>query len=167
MSGWNGHGTAPASASEKARIQGGGLVQLIVTGVQPLSYYLFLNGAEVLQEEVESLAVHIEVPSDDAGEPIVYATLTRMVQTVNGGKNMQAQELFPCVIDMVALERRVQVIVSKAGSLDGLWVQVGMKPDGSGSELHGLQAITILLDGTILHAEVTWTDGKTEKILPA
>jgi hypothetical protein len=148
-----------------ALIQGGGLVQLVVTNLVPLTYSLFLNDKDVSQMDVESLSVFIEAPDgDDAGT--IRATLARYVPSVTGEKSLQRAELFPCTLELIALNRRLSITCMNAGAFDGLWISLGLKPNGEAYELEGLKGLTILLSGTILDARLTWQDGGTENLLP-
>ena len=154
-------------ASETARIKGGGLVQLFVTSLEPFTFYLFLNDHPVPQADVESLLVNIEAPGEGGAGGTARATLGLYVQTVAGQRSPQQQELFPCTLQVVALERRISVTCMKPDTFDGLWIDLGLKPDGTSSQVSGAQALKILLTDGILDARLTWTDGQTEELLPA
>jgi len=156
------------AASDVARIQGGGLAQVIVTSVRPITYYLFLNDKEVPQADVESLFVSVEVPEDgNADRATVNATLSYKASTVTGEKALQQRELFPCTLEIVGLGRRICIVCPEDDSLEGLWITLGMKPDGSSSDVQGAQALQILLNNSILDAKLTWNDGESEELLPA
>lgn len=162
----NGTDSARPAAAEVARIQGGGLAQIIVTELHPLTYYLFLNDTFVPQEQIAELSVSIEAPSDTNPDGMVRATLNRVVPNVAGESGRQSQELFPCNLVIVALGRRIALSAPNAGSLDGLWISLGMRADGSGAEVTGAQSMRIVLTESILDAKLTWTDGETEDLLP-
>ena len=51
-------------------------------------------------------------------------------------------------------------------SVDGLWVSLGLKSDGTGSDLTGLQSVRFLLSQEMLDAKITWEDGVSENLLP-
>ena len=57
-------GPGRTPAGDVARIQGGGLVQVIVSSVAPMTYAVFLNGHAIPQIDVESLSVTIEAPAE-------------------------------------------------------------------------------------------------------
>lgn len=154
---------ARPAANDVARIGGGGLVQIVVTDLDPVTFYLFLNGQLVPQSDIESVAVIIDCGSEQEA-PTVRATLTRYVTTVTGSRGQAPQELFPCVLEVVAAERRLSITCAEAGSLDGLWISVGMRPDGSGVELTGLQSLRFVLTEGLLDARLTWTDGVSETL---
>lgn len=155
------------AASDVARIEGGGLVQVIVTSLSPMTYYLFLNDQAVSQIDIESLSLDIETPDiSGTGSPIVRATLSRYVTSVDGQKTAQRTEIFPSTLEIVALGRRISVTCSRADSLDGLWINLGLKPDGSSGDVEGAAALRILLTEGILDAKLTWNDGETEDLLP-
>ncbi|HZP84063.1 MAG TPA: hypothetical protein VFB21_20650 [Chthonomonadaceae bacterium] len=162
----NGNSSTPnrPKASDVARIQGGGLVQVIVTSVMPMTFSVFLNDQAVPEMDVESLSIAIQTP--ETGEGVVRATLARYVTNVTGQKTLQHTELFPCTLELVALGRRLSMTATQPNSLDGLWIDLGLKPDGTANELSGLSALRVLLTHEILDAKITWTDGETEDVLP-
>ncbi len=161
---------APAqpAASEVARIQGGGLAQVIVTSLDPMTFFVFLNDREIPQAHVESLYVEVSAPPTNGhqGGTIVTAVLSHRITAVTGERVMEQTALFPCTLELVALGRRIVVVCTQEGSLEGLWIQLGMKPDGSANEVGGAQALRILLNERFLDAKLTWNDGQTEDLLP-
>ncbi|HZT43997.1 MAG TPA: hypothetical protein VFA07_17660 [Chthonomonadaceae bacterium] len=153
-------------AHERARIQGGGLVQLIVTSLNPMTFYLFLNDQAVEQTDVESLSIDIEAPTPTEPNGLLRATLSRYGTDVTGTRSLQRTELFPCVLEIVALKRRINLCCSDPNSLQSTWVDLGLKPNGEAYQLGGLQTFRFLLTEGILDAKVTWEDGQTEDLLP-
>jgi hypothetical protein len=159
---------ARAAASEVARLAGGGLVQVVVTGLDPMEFFLFLNDRAVAQTDVESLLVTIEVPeSGNLEQGTASATLSQFVKAVTGERSSQTVELFPCTLELVALGRRITVTCSQPNSLEGVWIGLGLKPDGSSAEVTGARSLRILLADGILDAHLTWMDGETEDLLQA
>jgi len=160
--------TPPASpaASDLARIEGGGLVQIVVTNLSPLTYFLFLNDEPVAQMDVDNLQVYIDAPDGAGDSGTVRATLARNVPAVTGQRSLERVELFPCTLEVVAVGRRISITCMKPNSFDGLWLSLGLKPDGTGNELSGLKALNLLLTGDLLSAGLTWADGRTEDLLP-
>lgn len=159
--------SAPArkAATEVAEIQGGGLVQVIVSSLSPLTYYLFLTEQFVPQFDIESLNIVIEAPGDRS-EGMIRATLAKYVTGVNGGRSEQRIELFPCTLEIVAMGRRLCVICPTADSFDGLFVTMGLKANGTDSEVKGIQSLNVLITEGILDAKITWNEGDTESIFP-
>jgi hypothetical protein len=153
------------SAADAARIQGRGLAHLIVTGDAPLTYFVFLNDSVVPQEEVESLSVSIEAPGE-GGPGGVSAVLSRYVPSVSGGRNLETIPLFPCTLEVIARGRRIVITATQPDSVEGMWIDLGLKPDGTGNEVSGAQRLQIVLAESILDARLTWTDGQTEDLLP-
>jgi hypothetical protein len=153
-------------AAERARIVGGGLVQVVVMRTAPMAFCLFLNDTYVDQSDVESLFVAITGPTSDQAEGQIQATLAHRVKQVDGQSAMARQELFPCTIEVVAAGRRLVVSAARADSLDGLWMDLGLRPDGESNRVEGAQALELLLDDTILRASLTWHDGRQEDIFP-
>lgn len=158
---------ARLKASEIAHIEGGGLVQLIITDVKPTAFYLFLNDLYVPQERVESFSLSIEAPSQQALGGIVRATLARYVDTVAGRTELQRSELFPCTLEIVALGRRLSVTATQPDSVEGLWVNLGLRADGTSAEVQGLSALRILVMEGFIDAKLTWSDGEVEDIFPS
>ncbi len=158
---------AHVKAAEVAHIEGGGLVQLIITDVRPIAFYLFLNDVYVPQERVESFSLSIEAPSKEALGGIVRATLARSVDTVAGKAELQRSELFPCTLEIIALGRRLSVTASQPDSVDGLWVSLGLRADGTSAEVQGLAALRVLVMEGFVDAKLTWNDGEVEDIFPA
>jgi hypothetical protein len=140
------------------------LVQVIVTSLAPTTFYVFLNDRAVPEMDVESLSIDIEV--QEGGDAIVRATLARYVDTVTGQKTLQHNELFPSTLEIVALNRRLSITCTNADSLEGLWINLGLRPDGSSKELQGVRALRFLLTRELLDAKLTWEDGTTEDVLP-
>ena len=162
----NGASPPRKAAADVARIEGGGLVQVVVTQMLPLTFSLFLNDTEVPQIDVDSLSISVEVPTDGFSTPTVRATLYRYVTAVTGGKVQQHTELFPCTIEIVAVGRRLAITCMNPNSVDGLWVSLGLRADGTGSDLTGLQSVRFLLSQEMLDAKITWEDGVSEDLLP-
>jgi hypothetical protein len=149
-----------------ARLQGGGLVQVIVTSLNPTTFFVFLNDKDVPQHDVESLSIAIEAPESDSPPAVARATLSQYVRTVSAERSLQSTELFPCTLEIVALGRRITLTCLHVDSLEGLWISLGLKPDGSSAELSGAKALQILLTEEILTAKLTWMDGQSEELLP-
>ena len=168
MFGSNSQNSAPASASpsaaEIARLQGGGLVHVIVSSLDPMTFALFLNERSVPQLDVASLMVEIEAPANDTESPKARATLSQYVKAVTGERSVQTNEIFPSTVEIVALGRRLVVTCQQVDSLDGLWISLGLKPDGTGSDVGGLSALRVVVTEGILDARLTWTDGSTEDL---
>lgn len=165
------NGSVPPSthpdAATLATIEGGGLVQLIVSELHPLTFFLFLNEKAVPEMDVESLSIDIETPTAANGNTtVVRATLARYVNGVTGTRSQQRQELFPCTLEIIALGKRISITAMNADSTEGLWISLGLKPDGESNELHGLSTFRFLLNEGLLDAKISWEDGTTEDLLP-
>ena len=154
-------------AAEIARIQGGGLAQIIVTNPSIPEFHFFLNDQYVPQMEIEGFSVQIDAPDAATGAtPTVRATLSRLVTNMAGQRTTQRLELFPSTLEIVALGRRISVTCMNLNSLDGLWISLGLQPDGTGKDVEGAQSLTILMESGLLSARLTWTDGTSEDLLP-
>ena len=163
----NGEPPAGPTAAEVARIKGGGRVQFIVAQGEPRTFYLFLNDQFVPQDKVESFSVDIEAPDEQrGGEPTASAILSRYVETASSLRDLQTFELFPCTVEIIARGRRIAVTASERNSLDGVWIDLGFKPDGTGSEVSGAEALRIVISADLLDARLTWVDGETENLQP-
>ncbi len=164
----NGASASRPAASDQAQIQGGGLVQIIVTSMLPMTFYLFLNDQPVDQMDVESINIAIEAPDASGAGGSIRATLSRYVNAVTGGKTQQRTELFPSTIEVLALKRRLNVSCPNPNSFEGLYLSLGLKADGTDSELKGVQSLNVLLTEGILDAKISWVEGgQTENIFPA
>ena len=158
---------ARVSAAERAKILGGGLVQVVVIRPQPLTYCLFVNDHYVDQADVGSLFVEIQGPTQDAPDGAVQATLEHQVKPADGGEAVtQRTELFPCTVEIVGFGRRLVIVAAHANSLEGLWMELGLKPDGTTFEIEGAQGLRVVLDDPVLSAQLTWPDGTEEDIFP-
>ncbi|MBI2301199.1 MAG: hypothetical protein HYU66_20005 [Armatimonadetes bacterium] len=162
----NGAEPERASAADNARIRGGGLVQVVVTAQNPLTFSIFLNDKPVPQVAVDNLLITIEAPGDEEPNGVVEATLTQQVRKVSGENVMEALQLFPCTVEIVALGRRMSVTCREAGQLDGVWIDLGLKPDGTGLEVSGARKLEVVLTQDLLDAQLTWEDGTTEAVFP-
>ena len=153
-------------AADRTKIMGRGLVQVVVTQLEPLEFMLLLNEQVITQDRVGSLFVSVEGPNDAAPDGTVQATLEYLVDTVAGQSAMQRVELFPCTLVLLAAGRRVAITATQAGSLDGLWIHLGLKPDGSDHEVSGAQALSVIVQEPLLQARITWNDGNEEDLIP-
>lgn len=155
-----------APAADVARIQGGGLTQVIVTNQAPITYQVFLNGRPVPPEELATVLISITAPDDLGGGGEVQATLTQRIKTITGEEGSQQINLFPGTVEIVAQGRRVCVSSTTAGQVEGIWINLGLQPDGSSSEVNGAKALRIVLNNDVLDARLTWNDGQSEELLP-
>ena len=153
-------------ASDLARIEGGGLVQIIVTSLAPVTYYFYLNDKTISQMEVESLEVNIDVAAEGEGDTIVRAGLSQYVKSVTGEQTTQYTNLFPATVEIVALGRRISISAANADSTDNLFVSLGLRPDGTSEDLQGLKSLHIMVTNVLIDAKLIWVDGEMEDILP-
>jgi hypothetical protein len=153
-------------AADVARILGGGLVQVIITSIQPLTFYLFLNDKPISQMDVESLTLSIDAPGSENPMGGIYATLAFQATNVTGEKAIQSISLFPSTIEIVGAGRRISVTAKNAESIEDMWVDLGLNPDGTGNEVKGLRSLRVLITDGIVDAKLTWEDGETEDLMP-
>ena len=152
-------------ASEAAKIQGGGLVQIIITNPSIPEFYVFLNERYAPQTEVEGFSLQVEAPDSSGGPPIVRATLAQIITNVAGQRTTQRTELFPGTLEIIASGRRISVTCTRLNSLDGLWISLGLLPDGTGRDIEGgAKSLNILMEGGLLSARLVWQDGAEEDI---
>jgi len=154
------------AAADAARIEGGGLVHVIVTSLDPVTFFLFVNDKYIPQMEVDSLEVNIEVGSDDQPNTLVRASLIRFVKSVTGEQTTQYTNLFPATIEIVALGRRILITAENADSLDNLFVSLGIRTDGTTNDLSGLQSLNVMITNVLVEANLRWEVGQVENILP-
>ena len=159
---------APARrpSSDVARIEGGGLVHVIVTSMSPVTFFLFINDKSIPQMEVDSLEVNVEVESDDISSSTVRASLSRFVTSVTGEQTTQYTSLFPATIEVVALGRRILVTAENADSVENLFVSLGLRTDGTTNDLAGLRSLNIMITNVLVEASLRWDVGQAENILP-
>jgi len=150
------------AAADVAKIEGGGLVHVIVTSLSPMTFYLFVNDKAISQMEVDSFEVNIDV----GDETIVRASLTRYVKSVTGEQTTQYTNLFPSTIEVVALGRRILITAENADSVDNLFVSLGLRTDGTTNDLKGLRSLHVMITNVLFDASLTWEDGVTEPLLP-
>ncbi len=155
--------TRPA-ASEVARVEGT-LTQVLVSGDGSDGLHVFLNGQPVPTGDVESLTVEIVAP-DDSGHGTVAAVLSRY-ETGPNGRTQCGVSLLPGTIEIIARGRRVVVTGLSEGSFDGLWLGLGLRVDGTSSELTGVGSLRLAAAPGLLDAKLIWSeDGTTEDLLP-
>jgi len=154
------------AAADVARIEGGGLAQVIITSFSPITFFFFLNDKTVPQMDVESLEVNIDVAADGEGDTIVRAGLSRYAKSVTGEQSTQYMNLFPCTLEVVASGRRISITAANADSVEDLYVSLGLRPDGTSTDLEGLKSVHIMVTNVLIDAKLTWMDGQTEDLLP-
>ena len=164
------NGTPAASnlpaAADVARLQSS-LTQIVVSGPSSADLFVFLNGQPVPTGEVESLTVEIIAP--DAGNPSgsVTAILSRYVTGIKGTRDQHGTSLFPGTVELIARGRRIVVTCEQDGSFDGLWLGLGLRPDGTSSELTGVQSLRLTLAPGLLDAKLIWSDtNAADDLLP-
>lgn len=153
-------------AADVAQIQGGGLVQVVVTHLSPPEFYLFLNDVFVPQLEVDSLSLCVEAPTRDNLGGVVRATLARYITDVSGRRSLQRTELFPCTLEIVGLGRRISVTATQFDSVEGMWISLGLRADGTSADIQGAQALRVLIGEGFVDAKLTWMDGEVEDLFP-
>ncbi len=154
------------SAGDTAKLKAR-LVQVIITDLRPMTFYLFINDEPISQLDVETLLLNIEAPADDGqGQEVVQASLSLNTPTAVAGLGVREVELFPGTVEVIGLGRRISVTCRTAGSLDGVWIDLGLRPDGTGAEVTGAQKLQIVLTQELLEAKLTWNDGRVDDLLP-
>ena len=162
------NGAAPSrpAAADVAQIQSGGLTQVIVTGLAPLTFYLFLIDRYVVQEDVDNLSVDIETEEANPLGVVVRGTLAHFVTAISGEREQQRTELLPGTIEIVALGRRIAITCPRTDLLDETVIELGLKPDGTSHTAQGVRSLRVLLMEGLLDASLTWVDGETEALFP-
>jgi hypothetical protein len=155
-------GERPDTAAAWAEMDGGGFVQVIVEGLNPLVFQVYMNGHS--QPAVESVYVAVGDPGS-SGKPVT-ALLNRRVTNVEGAAATESQSLFPAVIEVVGAGRR---LVMACGDPDhpqeSFWVSLGVRVDGSATPIQGVSFVEVFLASNgIAQANLTWTDGVTEDL---
>lgn len=158
---------APArpAAAEVARLEGT-LTQIIVSGPASDGLHVFLNGVPVPTGDVESLSLEIVAPDDSGQNGVVSAILSRY-ESGPAGRTQRAASLLPGTVEVIARGRRLVLTGVAEGSFDGLWLGLGLRADGTSSELTGVQSLRLAAAPGLLDAKLTWSeDGTTEDLLP-
>ena len=154
------------AASDVARIEGT-LTQIIVTGDTSLDLALFVNGEPYPQGEVESLTIEIVAPGPANAQGAVTAILSRYETGPTGTRTTRTVSLFPGTVELIARRRRLVVTCVQPGSFDGLWLGLGLRADGTSSELSGVQSLRLAVAPGLVDAKLVWSeDGTTEDLLP-
>ena len=114
---------------------------------------------------MESLSVYIAAPTDSVSRPTVRATLSRYVTNVTGRENAAANGTVSLHDPVCCLSRcRISVTAMNPDELEGVWIDLGLRANGSGSDVKGARALSILLQEGLVDAKLTWEDGVTEVI---
>jgi len=172
MFGNNNNGTQPQQpsrpkAADVARIDG--TLTQIILGDDPTDAHIFVNGTPLGAGDLDSLTVEIVAPTDSASgtiSGILSSYKAGEPASEGGGRPKQTTSLFPGTVDVVSGGRRVVVTCSQLNSFDGIWLGVGTRPDGSVTEVNGVQALRLAVTPTFIDASLTWTDtGATEPVL--
>lgn len=154
------------AAVEVARL-GSSLTQIIVSGPSSADLFVFLNGQPVPTGEVESLSVEIIAPDQSGRNGTVAAVLSRYKTSLTGSRDQAATSLFPGTVELIARGRRIVVTCEQDGSFDGLWLGLGLRADGTSSELTGVQSLRLAVAPGLVDAKLIWSDmGTAEDLLP-
>jgi hypothetical protein len=162
-----GTATNRPAASRQAAIEGS-LTHLLIGDPDSVDgWHLFVNAKAIPTGEIESLSIEIVAP-DDASEGTLTGLLSRYVTDANGLRTQRSVSLFPGTVEVIANGRRITVTCQEPGSFDGLWLGLGLRSDGTSTELGGVQSLRILAspENRLLDARLTWVDnGAVEEIL--
>lgn len=165
------NGTPPPAAnrppaSEVARIEGQ-LTHVIVSGPSSDGLHVFINGQPIPTGEVESLTLEIIAPDAGGQNGSVSAVLSRYVTGADGVRGQKAQSLFPGTVEVTARGRRLVVTCGQEDSFDSLWLGLGLRADGTSSELSGVGSLRLAAAPRLLDAKLMWSeDGTLEDLLP-
>lgn len=166
----NSNGTPPVTirppASDVARIEGS-LTHVIVSSPSSDGLHVFLNGQPIPTGEVESLTLEIIAPGTNGQNGSVSAVLSRYQTGPDGTRGQKAFSLFPGTVEVTARGRRIVLTCVQENSFDGLWLGLGLRSDGTSSELSGVSSLRLAVAPGLLDAKLVWSeDGTTEDLLP-
>ncbi|MGI4789662.1 MAG: hypothetical protein ACRYFS_12515 [Janthinobacterium lividum] len=168
----NSNGTPAAAASnlpsaaEVAKLQSS-LTQIIVSGQSSADLFVFLNGQPVPTGNVESLTVEIIAPDANGQNGSVTAILSQYSTGPTGTREQHGVSLFPGTVELIARGRRIVVTCEQDGSFDGLWLGLGMRSDGTSSELSGVGSLRLTVTPGLIDAKLVWSENNaTEDLLP-
>ena len=164
----NGAQPSPAqfSTAADAALICGKYVQVFVQGPSTVDLIVFVNGVAVSTGLLESISVDIETPSKV--RPTGLATgILALKQSGAADAAQSTIPLFPGTVEIISHRRRITITGSQDGSLDGLWLGLGLRPDGTSNELSGVHSLKIIVSPGIAGAQIVWSDtGVSEEILP-
>ncbi|MES2460239.1 MAG: hypothetical protein V4671_06630 [Armatimonadota bacterium] len=154
-----GTATNRPAASSQAAIEGNLTHLLIGDPTSVDGWHLFMNAKQIPTGEIESLSIEIIAPSD-ASEGTLTGLLSRYVTDSSGQRTQRSVSLFPGTVEVIAGGRRITVTCQEPGSFDGLWLGLGLRSDGTSTELGGVQSLRILADpdSKLLDARLSWVD---------
>lgn len=153
-------------ASDVARLESS-LTQIIVSSASSDGIAVFLNGQPVAAGDVESLSIEVIAPDNANQGGTVAAVLSRWQSGPTGAREQRAVSLFPGTVELIAHGRRVVVTCMEANSFEGLWLGLGLRADGTSSELTGVQSLRLAVAPGLVDAKLVWSeDGATEDLLP-
>jgi len=156
------------SAAEVARIEGNLTHILIDDERQRDGISVFVNAQPLLIGDIESISIAIIAPSDQDSGGTLTALLSRYVTDANGQRRQESLPLFPGTVEVIARGRRITVTCQQPGSFDGLWLGLGLRSDGTSTELTGVERlqVTIAPETGLIDAKLTWSDnGAVEDLL--
>ncbi len=153
-------------AGDVARIEGS-LTHVIVSGPSSDGLHVFVGGQPVPAGEVESLTLEIIAPDAQGCNGSVSGVLSRYQTGADGTRGQAALSLFPGTVEVTARGRRLVVTCVQENSFDGLWLGLGLRADGTSSELSGVASLRLAAAPGLLDAKLVWSeDGTTEDLLP-
>lgn len=152
------------AAAEVAKIQTH-LTHAIVTGEGVDGLNVFRDGQLVLPGAVDSLSVEIVAPTDADPVGKITAILAYYETGADGVRTQKAAALFPGTVEIIARGRRLSLSCAEQGAFEGLWLGLGMAPDGTSTELTGVASLRVLLSPGLHEAKLVWSDGGEETIL--
>jgi hypothetical protein len=129
---------------------------------------VFFNSRPIPTGSLESVGIEIVAPTDANPQGALTAILSRYAGETGstGNRPQTSQPLFPGTVEIVARGRRIVVSCREAGSFDGLWLGLGLREDGTSTELTGVRSLRIVVTPTIVDARLVWDeDGSEEDLL--
>ena len=164
------------TAESVARIDAN-LTQVIVapgTGADA-GVQVFVNGQPIAPGSLENVGIEISAPTDAAPDGTLTAILSRYAggSSASGGTvptsaspSQTTTALFPGTVEIIARGRRVVVSCPVAGSFDGLFLGLGLRQDGTSTELTGVQSLRVVISPDLCDAKIVWVeDGRDESLL--
>ena len=159
-------GSGRPAAAEVARIEGN-LTHVLYHGSGADALQVFVNGQPVPTGEIESLSIEIAIPDEGNSAGVVHAILSRYQAGADGQRQERGTALFPGTVEIIARGRRIVVTCQEPGSFEGLWLGLGLRADGTSSELTGVQSLRVVAAPGLLDGKLVWSeDGTTEDLLP-
>jgi hypothetical protein len=145
----------------------GNLTHVLISPDRGDSVQVFVNAHPIPAGELESLSVTITAPDERGSGGGITGIVSRYQTGADGARTQRSGSLFPGTVEVIARGRRIVVTCQQENSFEGLWLGLGLRADGTTTELTGVQDLRVVVTPTLIDAKLTWAeDGMEEDLLP-